>query len=252
MRHLFENWSRVGDRLRQSRMIALFLDFDGTLAHLRPRPEYVSMEGAVRYSLAALARNPRFRVCVISGRRQADIRARVRVAGIRYLGLHGWEGHTRAALAEETSRQLVSLSESLERRLSNIPGVWIENKKHALTVHHRGATEFDEEEARAIVDQIVEPYVGLFRLGNGKKVWEIVPRELADKGVAVKHQLACLPGHATAVYVGDDQVDEPAFAALPDGITVHVGPPGESHAHYRLSGVPQVRAFLYRLRTEFA
>ena len=41
-------------------------------------------------------------------------------------------------------------------------------------------------------------------------------------------------------------------AALPDGITVHVGSDRESQAQYRLSGVAQVREFLHKLRTEFA
>jgi trehalose-phosphatase len=147
---------------------------------------------------------------------------------------------------------LSGLSRSLESRLASIPAVWIENKEHALTVHHREATDADEARARSIVEEIAAPHAGMFRISNGKKVWEILPRELADKGVAVKHQLAYLRGHAAAVYVGDDQVDEPAFAALPDGITVHVGSGRESQAQYRLSGVAQVRAFLHKLRMEFA
>jgi trehalose-phosphatase len=229
MRHLFENWSRVGDRLRQAPIIALFLDFDGTLVHLRPRPEHVSLEGSVRQALAALVRSPRFRIWVISGRRQADVRARVRVPGIRYLGLHGWEGRADVALAAETGARLYSLSSCLELRLARIPAVWIENKQYALTVHYRGVAEADEGRARSIVNEIVAPYAGQFRISSGKKVWEILPRELADKGVAVKHQLAYMPG-AAAVYVGDDQVDEPAFAALPGGITIHVGASDESQA----------------------
>src|SRR5690349_8152835 len=92
MRHLFHSWNRVARRLRSRRTIALFLDFDGTLTPLRLRPEDVSLDEATRGTLSRLARNPRFRVWVVSGRRRADIRARIGVPGIRYLGLHGWEG----------------------------------------------------------------------------------------------------------------------------------------------------------------
>ena len=55
-----------------------------------------------------------------------------------------------------------------------------------------------------------------------------------------------------AVRLADAQVAEPAFAALRGAVTVRVGPPCRSQALYRLSGVAQVRAFLQRLRMEFA
>ena len=95
-------------------------------------------------------------------------------------------------------------------------------------------------------------FVGeLFRVETGKNIWEIVPRELGNKGSAVAQEMAGLPGGTVPVYLGDDQADEAAFAALPHGITVRVGERGCSRAHYRLAGVPQVRAFLYKLKTEF-
>src|ERR1700680_1136270 len=107
MRHLFRSWSHVTRRLRSRRLIALFLDFDGTLAPLRPRPEDVWLDEATRSTLSQLVRSPRFRVWVISGRRRADIRARIRVPGIRYLGLHGWEGRARNCVPEETASGLL-------------------------------------------------------------------------------------------------------------------------------------------------
>jgi len=52
------------------------------------------------------------------------------------------------------------------------------------------------------------------------------------------------------VFVGDDAVDEPAFAALTAGITIRVGRPGHTRARFRLAGVKQVRVFLERLSRE--
>ena len=205
--------------------------------------------------MGALARNPRFRVWVISGRRQADVRTRIRIPGIRYLGLHGWEGRgrewQRRTLAEETRRDLRCLLSRLEADLADLQGLWIEDKEYAFTVHYRGAAEHDAVRARSILDCIVAPYSEHFRIECGKNVWEVLPRELEDKGAAVKQQLALLPGRSIAVYLGDDQVDEAAFAALRGAVTVRVGPPCQSEALYRLSGVAQVRAFLQRLRMEF-
>jgi trehalose-phosphatase len=251
MRHLFDHWNHVSRRLRSVPRIALFLDFDGTLARLRPRPEQVSMDGSVRQALAALVRSPRFRVWVISGRRLADVRARIRMPGIRYLGLHGWEGRG-GALAEEIHLGLTRLLSRLEFALADLPGVWMEDKEYAFAVHYAGAAEPDAVRARSILDVVTQRSSEHFRVESGKNVWEVLPQELEDKGAAVIQELARLHGRSIAVYLGDDQVDEPAFAALAAGVTVRVGPPCRSQARYRLSGVAEVRTFLQRLRKEFA
>lgn len=251
MRHLFNHWNQVSHRLRSVPRIGLFLDFDGTLACLHPRPDQVSLDGSMRQALASLAHNVRFRVWVISGRRQADVRARIRIPGIRYLGLHGWEGRG-GSLDEETRRGLTALRSRLEQELADVPGLWIEDKEFAYALHYADAAGPDVFRARAILDSAIGPCLQRLRIEGGKNVWEILPRELEDKGAAVKHQLALLPGPSIGVYLGDDQVDEPAFAALRTGITVRVGAPCRSHALYRLSGVPEVRTFLHRLRAEFA
>jgi trehalose-phosphatase len=250
--HLFDEWSRIAGRLRSAPTIALFLDFDGTLARLRPRPEQALLDGRVRRVLSALARCPRFRVWVISGRRLDDVRARMKVPRIRYLGLHGWEAGAGAALAEDTRLALPRLQSSAAAAMADLAGVWVEDKQYAFTVHYRGAHEPDVRRARSLLEAIVTPCSRRFRIECGKSVWEVLPRELGDKGLAVRRQLALLSGTAVAVYVGDDRVDEPAFAALRDGITVCVGGNGRSRARYRLGGVAEVSAFLHKLRAEFA
>ena len=251
MSHLFSHWNHVSRRLRSVPRIALFLDFDGTLARLCPRPEQVFLDGGMRQALATLTRSSRFRVWVISGRRQADVRGRIRIPGIRYLGLHGWEGRG-GALAEEARRGLTALRLRVEGALADVPGLWIEDKKYVFAVHYGGVVEPEVTRARAILDDLLGPQSECFRMECGKNVWEVLPRELGDKGAAVKQQMALLSGRSIAVYLGDDQVDEPAFAALRAGVTVRVGSPGRSQARYRLSGVAEVRMFLQRLRAEFA
>ncbi len=259
MRHLFIDWQHISTRLRSACSVALFLDFDGTLARFQHRPDEVSLDGPVRQALAALARSPRFRIWVISGRRQADVHSRIRVPGIRYLGLQGWECEKRSrSLAEETRRCLLTLSGSLLKTgfqpapgcLADIPGLWIEDKEFAFAVHYGGVATRDLPRARAMLHRIVQPCSQRFRIQHGKNVWEILPRELEDKGAAARQQLAHLRCRSLPIYLGDDQVDEPAFAALRHGITVRIGNPGRTRARYRLSGVPEVRQFLQKLRSE--
>lgn len=250
--HLFDDWTHIVERLHGAPVIALFLDFDGTLAHIQPRPEQVTLDARVRRALTTLALSPRFRVWIISGRRRADIRYLVRVPGIRYLGLHGWEGRASATIASETHRWLSALTAWLKALLAPIAGVWVEDKELAVAVHYRNASEQDARVARALLDRVIAPFAAQFRVESGKRVWEILPWELEDKGAAVKHELGLLAGRALPVYVGDDQVDESAFASVPAGVTVRVGGSGATHAQYRLSGVPEVGVFLDKLAAEIA
>jgi trehalose 6-phosphate phosphatase len=251
MRHLFECWNQVAPRLKSSRTIALFLDFDGTLARIRSRPEEARIDAHVRRALFALARNSRFRVWVVSGRRQADIRARVAVPGIRYLGLHGWEGRSSTALSYETRRILACAKIWISGLLPGLPGVWLEDKDCILAIHYRSAPESSVRRARCIVRGVVEPFQSSLKLVSGNKVWELAPHEIEDKGAAVQRELAGLPIRAVPVYLGDDTGDEPAFAALAGGVTVRVGSAHPSNARYRLAHIGQVRQFLEKLRNEF-
>ena len=113
MQHLFECWKEIADRLNGAHKIALFLDFDGTLTRIRPQPEEALLSASTRRTLSVLARSPRFRITVISGRKHADIRARIRVPGIRYLGLHGWDKGVGDPLSEREPLPLLACVKSM-------------------------------------------------------------------------------------------------------------------------------------------
>ena len=250
VRHLFTCWNEVSARLRAASSVALFLDFDGTLAPLQPRPEGVYPNAAVRRAVARLAHDRRFRVWIISGRRRADVRGRIALAGIEYLGLHGWEGPERAALQEDTRERLVQVKEQVLRLIGNAPAAWMEDKGMVVTVHHAGASQSCIRRMRAELARFLDQLGGGFRLMPGDRSTEIMPLEVKDKGVAVRRQWQKVVRKALPVFVGDDAVDEPAFAALAEGITVRVGRAAATRAHYRLGNVAEVRIFLERLASE--
>jgi trehalose-phosphatase len=252
VRHLFRSWDMVARCLGPSRDIALFLDFDGTLAPLHPRPEDVWLDVSTRRTLLQLTRSPRFRVWIVTGRLQADVRARVRVAGVRYLGLHGWEGRSGAVIGDE-AREVIDCAKSwLGALLLTVPGIWIEDKGLTLAIHYQSVTEEGVRRARRMVLGVLQPFGNSLQLIRGKKVWEVAPAELGNKGIAVRQALTSMARSTVPVYVGDDHMDEPAFAALANGITVHVGSSCRTRAHYRLSSVGQVRQFLEKLEREFS
>jgi trehalose 6-phosphate phosphatase len=252
MNHLFECWNDVAERLKKARKIALFLDFDGTLTRIRAHPEEVLLKSAARRALAVLARSPRFRVTVISGRKQADIRARIHVPGIRYLGLHGWDKGSGDLLSEQSRSLLTCIKSMLGGALVNNPGVWIEDKNQIIAVHYRNAPYAVRRETRELLRAALARFDEHLRIAGGKNVWEIVPRELEDKGAAVRHELAISCHQAFPVYAGDDLSDEPAFAALHHGVTVFVGRIRPTKARFRLADAVEVRRFLEKLQTEFA
>ena len=250
--HLLHCWERIAGRFQSTSTIALFLDFDGTLAPLQPRPEDVWLDDTTRRTLSRLARSPRFRVWIVTGRRRADVRARIRVPGLRYLGLHGWEGRRTTPITED-SRQAIACAKSwLSSLMLSVPGVWLEDKGLTLAIHYQSVTEEGVRQARKFVQGVMEPFTENLQLIRGKKVWELAPRELGDKGLAVSSELSAIGSPATPIYIGDDRMDEPAFAALHCGLTVRVGRPCRTQARYRLSSVEQVREFLQILERDFA
>jgi trehalose-phosphatase len=128
-----------------------------------------------------------------------------------------------------------------------ISNVRIEDKEHALTIHYRGVPDVDVGRVQVLLNAIMGSFSDCLKIRPGKACLEVLPAELEDKGATVKRLLTHLRGRVLPVYVGDDVSDEPAFAALPDGVTVCAGFQGPCHARYRVAGPSEVRIFLQRL-----
>jgi trehalose-phosphatase len=247
MRNLLENWNSVRLRVQNAKAIALFLDFDGTLAPLQARPEDVRLPPATRRVLRRLCCRKRLRVWVISGRRQADVCERVALRGVRCLGLYGWENGAQPKLNAATQRKLDEARSELAQTLDPAGNVWIEDKGAAFAVHYRGAKPAVVQGARAAVEKVQRTFNGSLRVAEGDHIWEVMPRELRGKGHAVRRYLHCISRWALPIYLGDDAGDEPAFAALSRGITACVGPSRSTHAHFRLRNPAEVCQILENL-----
>jgi trehalose-phosphatase len=251
--HLLARWGLVRRRLRRARHLALLFDFDGTLVPIETRPSQARLGRGTRRLLTRIARRPHTTVCLISGRRLADLRRRARVPGADFLGLHGWEGNRSAdGLPRRAYRMIRNLKRRLAPHLRTMRGVELENKGFALGVHYRRAAPETRVRARAALRQALaarRPTDGL-RVVLGKKVWEVLPCENLGKGAAIRQLARRWPARTLAFYLGDDAGDEPAFRALPRAITVLVGRRRKTAARYWLRGPEEVRAFLARLDSE--
>jgi trehalose 6-phosphate phosphatase len=255
---LFQDWRSVADRLREAPSIALFLDFDGTLAPLAAEPRNAVMNRAARIALLRLAGNPGVRTWVISGRRQADLRMVVgEVPGLTYIGVHGSDaGASGAPLPKEVLRIVAEARRELASSLNgsasgaNGAGVLIEDKGMAFAVHHRHAPEPEVGRARQLLDRVIAELGGALRIVSGDRVWEVLPREIRGKGDAVRREWRQRSPEALPIYIGNDGTDESAFAALAGGITVRVGPLRPTRAHYALRNAAEVARFLEQLEKE--
>jgi len=249
---LFQCWPQVSSRIRRAQHILLLLDFDGTLAPLRDRPEDVQLGNVTRQVLQRLVSHHRMTVVVVSGRRRADLRERIGIRGVRYFGLHGWEDREGMSLPCHSQWLLLSarlwLAESLR-----LPGIRLEDKEMSLAMHLRKAPASAARELRNRIRDMVEMLgsEGLHVI-EGSKVLELLPPEIRGKGAAVRDIVSRFPHPAFPIYVGDDGSDESAFAALSAGITIRVGRARGTAARYTLRDTNDVRSFLERLEAKFS
>ena len=88
---LCEHLEEVGASVGGAPRILLFLDYDGTLTPLVSSPSAAFLAPSVRANLARLAGSRGARLAILSGRRLADLRARVALGGVLYGGCHGLE-----------------------------------------------------------------------------------------------------------------------------------------------------------------
>jgi trehalose-phosphatase len=250
-RHLFDRWAEVAPRLQAAGHIALLLDFDGTIVPIQPRPGMVRLSLPTRRLIGRLARLPKITVCIISGRRLADLRRRANVPEARYVGLHGWEWDRKRKGSVPCEDNLFHKAKRLlKKRLHALVGIHLEDKEISLAVHYRAATNDVVRRAGSILKKTLEPFEPDLHVLDGKKIWEVLPQEIEGKGRAVNLLLAGLPPGALPVYVGDDTTDEPAFAALQQGITVRADSRRSTKARYYLRNPDEVVSFLKRLEAE--
>ncbi|AWG98702.1 haloacid dehalogenase [Rhodococcus ruber Chol-4] len=241
----------------RTRRYAVFLDFDGTLAHLADDPSAATLVDGAAEELARLARY--CPVGVISGRDVADLQARVGVPGLWYAGSHGFElvgpdgTYHRHEAADRAVPDLGQLAVALRDSLAAVPGVLVEPKRFTVAVHHRHVAGDRMDEVLAAVRDAAGRD-GPLRVTHGRGVTELRPDVEWDKGRAVAWVLDHVrgAGDPMPVYIGDDLTGDEAFGALTStGIGVVVRHPGEgdrrSTAQFAVDGPDRVREILQRL-----
>jgi trehalose 6-phosphate phosphatase len=181
----------------------LFLDFDGVLAPIVERPEDAEPPAETRAELERLVARYAL-VAIVSGRAGEDVRARVAVDGVVYVGSHGLELEPQA---DRWRRTLAAFAAD-----APWPQEEVEPKGLAVAFHFRGHA--DEREAVRRLDAIAESAreEGLVAR-YGRKILEVLPPVGSHKGTAVR-RLIEERGLRRALAAGDDTTDLDSFAAL--------------------------------------
>ncbi len=250
--HLFDPLKDLEGRIRGGRRVLLFVDFDGTLVPIKDDPMACELAAEGRELLGRIAAHPNAAAAVVSGRDLTDLRPRVGVAGLAYAGNHGLEIEGPGFVFREPGAaalvgELAAIAADLTPALADVPGAWVQNKGLSASVHYRQTPPALVPRVREAVERAVAPHRGRFVLRGGKMVLEVRPAVDWHKGRAVRwlwEKLAEGDRNPVAIYLGDDATDEDAFKAIPDGVTVMVGPSRQTAARYRLDGPQDVTRFL--------
>ncbi len=232
--YLRSNWLNCRNLL-ENKTVALFLDFDGTLAPLAATPQQAEITPRNKVILENLAQAKNTKVAIISGREVKDLKAKIGVKDIIYVGNHGlemaWDFINFESFIPPEARQATnSIKGELARRLSLIKNIIIEDKKLTLSVHYRLVDDKDWPQLMKIFFEVCRPYLidKKIRICTGKKVLEVRPYAPWEKNHAISWLLKKYQENEEKkifpIFVGDDKTDEVAFSQLKDnGLTVIVG-----------------------------
>jgi trehalose 6-phosphate phosphatase len=223
---------------------ALFLDFDGTLAPIAPRPQDVHLPSWVVPTLQRLRQALDGALVVVSGRPLADLDLFLAPLRLPAAGVHGVERRLAdGRIRVHSGTPPAAVIEAAQGLVAAHRGLLVESKPGGLALHYRLSPELE-----ALCVQTIDAAVAGcpdWQALRGKCVVEVKQRRVS-KGAVVRAFLA-EPGFAgrVPVFVGDDATDEDGIceAQAAGGFGVKVGE-GASIARHRLGDVQAVSRWL--------
>jgi len=236
-----------------ARRWALFLDVDGTLLDIAPRPDAVIVPPGLLEALEACRAQLDGALAIVTGRALADVDRLLHPHRFCAAGQHGAELRDVAG-RDDLPRMAPGLLDQAQARLEalaeNEPGVVIEPKGHGIAVHFRLRPQAEGRVLKAVAAEIDRLGPG-WRVMPGKMIYEI-KSTAHSKGTAVAWFMDRPPfAGRTPVFFGDDVTDEDGFAAAArqGGFGVRIGAAASGHARATLPDAAAVRAWLAALAT---
>lgn len=227
---------------------ALFLDFDGTLVAIAPRPDAILVPDGLGARLAALQGWLGGALAIVSGRGVAELERYLTGFPGPLIGGHGAEAAPAAWAARLPAADHPDpgpVQAALAAKAGEAEAWLYEEKRHGGVLHYRADPALAEE-AAAFATALAARHRG-FAVQPAKMAVELRPSSVG-KDHALRAVLAHPPFAGRApVYAGDDTTDEPAMAAAlaAGGGAIKIGT-GESVAPHRLLGPDDLAEWLFR------
>ncbi|HEX7885004.1 MAG TPA: trehalose-phosphatase [Phenylobacterium sp.] len=228
---------------------ALFLDLDGTLAPIAPRPQDVRPDRRLTRLLERLKQDLGGRLAVVSGRTLEDIdrilEGRIGcVSAVHGLVRRDCDGSLHTPEPHPALDQAVA---ALHEFKAHDAGLIVEEKGASVALHFRLAPN-RARDARKLTRRIAAD-TGL-ALQEGDMVEELrTPGPSKGDSIRDFMETPAFRG-ACPVFAGDDATDEHGFAEVArlGGFGVLVGKPRPTHARFGLGDVAGVLAWLEAAR----
>ena len=196
--------------------IALFLDVDGTLLDLAPRPEAVAVPEGLRGALAGAEQRLAGALALISGRPIGQLDRLFAPLQLAAAGVHGAEIRVSAHAEPQSltdARLPPEIWRNLQRLLRRFPGSFAEYKGVGFAVHHPADAASGERLYAALQEFVGALSSYQLEVQAGHCVIEATPAGI-DKGSAIRFLMHRAPfAGRRPIFVADDNIDRAGFIA---------------------------------------
>lgn len=235
-----------------SRKRLFLLDYDGTLADLKPTPLEAVPTPDLITLLRRLGDDEHNTVVIVSGRRHQELDNWLGDLPVSLAAEHGLlhkqpGGEWQLTMPIDISWK-PTVTVIMKRYTEAVRGSLIEDKTDALVWHYRNAENTQEAKttSQRLIEDLKPPAqrAGL-RIMQGDKVVEVLA-ESTNKGLTTQDWLKADDWDFILI-AGDDTTDEDMFAVAPQtAFTVKVRP-GNSKARIRVASASEMRTLLASL-----
>jgi trehalose 6-phosphate synthase/phosphatase len=242
-------------RFKSIERIALFLDYDGTLAPIADSPENAMMSAKMRNILKKLSTNKKVDVVVVSGRNREFLVKQTKGMQLGLCAEHGafFKAHQKnwkCLVSDPKKRWYSPVRKIMKDFALRVPHSFVEQKEYALCWHYRNSpkdfADFQATKLKTELESLM--YEWPITTIEGKKIIEVKDFS-SSKGTFVRWFLnqpeGTVPKNILPVAIGDDTTDEYMFQEVNDmgGVSIKVGLESTT-ARYRLDHQSDVLALL--------
>jgi len=234
MKYIKHNLKEVLHKIRASKYVFLFLDYDGTLVGFKDDPDRAVPPDRIKDLILNLSLNDNLIVTIISGRTVHNLLEffkDIDTSKLNWIGIHGAQVKYRGCnikLSDE-AKKAVPLIKDLKSKLTNlaecIPCIFLEDKKVSMALHYRKCGKKELSKIPEFMD-IIDDFVTDKPLDylDMKKVIEVKPKNI-NKGSSIKIIKSKYKNLAPSINIciGDDMTDKYLFDSNTQGINIRVG-----------------------------